>query len=237
MPTVVNTRTSRTSPTVILGEAAGEGMTNLIEAQKVLLSLSKQQNEILMTGLKERIGQQPAAHAVADLLRRSVETFIHMQEEFLKIAGTQTDVWVEAVKAGKPLRDRSPLATLAREGFENFARAQMELFDVIADETAKITGGKRTAIKRVKKTEFSKLASEATASFINAQKELVDIAGKQMNANLRTAGKAVEFLRTFPIPFVGTTLKWAGEHKRVAKPAHRGKKPARRTKETAAAAA
>jgi hypothetical protein len=235
MPKVVNARTSRTSPTAILGEAAGEGMTNFIEAQKVLLTLSKQQNEILMTGLKERIGEQPAAHAVADLLRRSVETFIHMQEEFLKIAGTQTDVWVEAVKAGKPLRGRAPLVTLAREGFETFARTQMEFLDVIAEETAKITGGKRPAVKKAKKTEFSKLASEATASFIDAQKKLVDIAGQQMNANLKTAGKAVEFLRTFPIPFVGATETRAVQHER--KPARRGKKLAHKPKEAAAAAA
>ena len=234
MPTVANTRTSRTSPTAILGEAAGEGITNFIEAQRVLLNLSKQQNEILMNGIKERIGQQPTAHAVADLLRRSVETFIHRQEEFLKIAGTQTDVWVEAVKAGKPLGGRAPLAKLAREGFENFARAQMEFFDVIAEETAKITGGKRTAVKKTKKTEFSKLANEATASFIDAQKKLADIAGKQMHANLKTAGKAVEFLRTFPMPFVGTSAERA-EHKR--RPARRGKKPAGRAKDAAAAAA
>src|SRR5579864_8219871 len=175
MPTSAKTRASHASPAAILSEVAGEGMTNFIEAQKVLLNLGKRQNEILMTGLKERIGQQPAAHAVADLLRRSVETFIHMQGEFLKIAGTQTDAWVEAVKAGKPLGGRAPLAKLAREGFENFAKAQMEFFDVIAEETAKITGGKRTVVKKIKKTEFSKLASEASASFIDAQKKLMDI--------------------------------------------------------------
>lgn len=235
MPTPVKNRVSQTGPVAILSEAAGEGMTNLIEAQKVLLNLSKQQNEILMTAVKERIGQQPAAHAVADLLRRSVETFIRMQEEFLKIASTQTDVWVETVKAGKPLRGRAPLSALAREGFENFARAQMEFFDVIADETAKITGAKRPAVQKIKKTEFSKLASEATASFIDAQKKLADIAGKQMNANLKTAGKAVEFLRTFPIPFVGTMVERAGEHKR--QPTRRGKKPVSKPKEAAAAAA
>ncbi len=235
MPTVEKTRASRSHPAAILSEATGEGMTNFIEAQKVLLNLGKRQNEILMTGVKERIGQQPAAHAVADLLQRSVETFLHMQEEFLKIAGEQTDLWVEAVKTGKPLRGRAPLADLARGGFENFVRAQMRFLDVIAEETAKITGAKRTAVKRIKKTEFSKLASEATASFIDAQKRLVDIAGRQMHANLKTAGRALEFLRTFPMPFVGATTKPPVEHRR--KPARRGKKLARKTKEAALGAA
>ena len=77
------------SPTAILSEVAGEGMTNFLEGQKILLDLGKQQNEILMSGVKERIGDSPAAQAMTDLLRRSVDTFIRMQEEFLKIAGRQ----------------------------------------------------------------------------------------------------------------------------------------------------
>src|SRR5690242_14646999 len=52
------------SPAVILSEVAGEGMTNFLEAQKVLLNLSKQQNELLMTGVKQRIGERPASHAI-----------------------------------------------------------------------------------------------------------------------------------------------------------------------------
>src|SRR5436309_4725875 len=59
------------SPTAILGEIAEDGLTNFIDGQKVLLELGKQQNEILMTGVKERMGDWPAAHAMADLLRRS----------------------------------------------------------------------------------------------------------------------------------------------------------------------
>ena len=77
------------SPAAILGEVAGEGVTNFIEGQKVLLELGLRQHELLMSGVKERIGDPRATHAV-DLLRRSVETFIHMQQEFLKIAWTRS---------------------------------------------------------------------------------------------------------------------------------------------------
>src|ERR1700756_5099248 len=78
------------SPAAILGEVAGDGVTNFIEGQKVLLDLGQKQNEILMTGVKERIGDWPAAQAVTDLVRHSVDTFIDMQQAFLKIAGKQT---------------------------------------------------------------------------------------------------------------------------------------------------
>ena len=242
------------SPTAILGEVAGEGVTNFIEGQKVLLELGLRQHEILMEGVKERIGEQRAAHAVTDLLRRSVETFIHMQQEFLKIAGKQTHTWVEAAKAGKPYQPKV-LTELAREGMENFVNAQKKFMDVIADETAKATGGRHgNGFKKIKKTELAALARQATESFIEAQRKLVDLAGQQMNANVKTAAKAVELLRPFPfVPLAELTregvksyvdtqnalidmVKPAGEHKAAGKTHHRAKAAHHAAKRHAAAA-
>ena len=239
------------SPTAILGEATAEGMANFIEGQKVLLELGQKQNEILMSGVKERVGEWPAAHAVTDLLRRSVETFIHMQQEFLKIAGKQTHTWVEAAKAGKPYETQH-MVELAREAMENFVKAQKHFMDVIAEETAKATGSKHVEMKKTKKTELSQLAREATESFIDAQRKLVDVAGRQMNTSVKTAGKTMELLRPFPfLPLAELTRegvksyvdaqkelmdvmvkKTSVEHKRVTKPVARAKH-----KKAAAAAA
>jgi hypothetical protein len=227
------------SPRAFLSEMAGESMTNFIEAQKVLLDLSKQQNEILMSAVKERVGQGPEGRAAADLLWRSVDTFIHMQEEYLKIAGKQTHIWVEAARTGKPLPGRAALMGLAREGVENFARAQKQFLDVIAEETAKATGGRRTAIKKIKKTELSKLARQAAELFINTQERMAELAGKQMNTNMKTTGKTLEFLRPFPKPLMGATVKATGQHKRAGKPSRHGKRRAagEKKKESAVAAA
>ena len=241
------------SPTAILSEVAGEGVSNFIEGQKVLLDLSRQQNEILMSGVKERVGDWPAAHALTDLLRRSVDTFIHMQHEFLKIAGKQTHTWIEAAKAGKPYQPEHVME-LAREGMENFVKAQKQFLDVIAEEAAKATGAKHTnGIKKMKKAELSELARHATESFIEAQKKLVDVAGKQMNASLKTAGKSLDLLRPFPfLPLAELTregvksyvdtqkalmdvvVKPAVEHKRPGKPARRARKPAHKAAAAAA---
>lgn len=175
-------------------------MTNFIEGQKVLLELGHQQNEILMTGVKERVGDWPGAQALADLFQRSIETFIHMQKEFLKIAGKQTHTWMEAAKNGKPYPG-DELLELARDGMENFVEAQKQFLDVIAEETAKATGGKHAngAGKKSKHTELSELARQATESFIEAQKKLVDVAGRQVNAGVKTAGKTMDLLQPFPI--------------------------------------
>jgi hypothetical protein len=232
------------SPTAILGEVTAEGMTNFIEGQKILLELGQKQNEILMSGVKERVGEWPAAQAVTDLLQRSVETFIHMQQEFLKIAGKQTHTWVEAAKAGKPYQTEQ-VVELAQEAMETFVKAQKHFMDVIAEETARATGSRHTnGMKKMKKTELSQLAREATESFIDAQRKLVDVAGRQMNAGVKTAGKTLELLRPFPfLPLAELTREGVksyvdaqkelmdvmvkpGEHKRVHKVERHAKRKA-----------
>jgi hypothetical protein len=188
------------SPRTMISEIADEGMANFLEGQKVLLDLGKQQNQILMTGLKERVGDCPRRAAAIDLLRRSVETFIQMQEEFLKIAGKQTHTWMEAAKAGKPYQPQH-LVGSAREAMDTFVKAQKHLLDVIAEETSKATRGKPAdGAKKAKKTELSEVARQATESFIEAQKRLVDVAGRQVNANVKAAGKTLEFVQ--PLPFL-----------------------------------
>ncbi len=185
------------SPTAILSEIAEQGMENFLEGQRVLLELGKQQNDILMTGVKERVGDCPRRRAMIDLLQRSVDTFIQMHEEYLKIASKQTHTWLESAKAGKPYQ-MEHVVDLAREGMENFAKAQKRFLDVVADETAKATSGKATTDKKMKPTELAALARHATDSLMEAQKRLVDVAGRQMNANAHTATKALDLLKPFP---------------------------------------
>ena len=117
------------------------------------------------------------------------------------------------------------------------ANRQKQFLDVIAEETAKVTGGKHTAIKKTKKTELSKLARQAAELFINTQEKMVEVAGKQMNANVKTAGKTLELLRPLPKTLMDAMVKPTGEHKRAGKPVRRGKKPAARGKKKAAPAA
>jgi hypothetical protein len=108
----------------------------------------------------------------------------------------------------------------------------------------------------MKKTELSEVARHATESLIDAQKKLVDVAGRQMNAGVKTAGKTLELLRPFPfLPLAELTregvksyvdaqkalmevmVKPVSEHKRPGRPERRAKRPGRATKKAAAAAA
>jgi len=244
------------SPTAILGEMAGTGITNFLEAQKVLLDLGKEQNEILMSGIRERVGDSPRRIAATNLLRRSVETFIHMQEEFLKIVGKQTHTWVAAAKTGKPYQPEH-LVGLAREGMDNFVKAQKQFLDVVAEESSNAMRIKPAAgVRKMKRTELAEIARKAIESFIEAQKRLVDVAGRQVHANLKAAGKAVDFAQPLPHVHLGELTRKAVKsyvdavsalmdaiakppngHKPAAKTARRVKRPARATTRTPVVAA
>jgi len=193
------------APTAILNDIAGEGVSNYIQGQTILLELAQQQNEILMGGVKERVGDWPAAQALTDLLRRTLDTFIDMQHEFLKIAEQQTQDWLEAAKAGKPYQSEH-LIKAARDGMESFVKVQKRFLDVIADETLKATGGKHHETgTRKKPAELAELAREATKSFVEAQKKLFDVAGRQMTTNVKTAGRAMELLKFPSVPLAELT--------------------------------
>jgi hypothetical protein len=182
------------SPLAILTELAMEGTSSFIEAQKILLNLAHQESEIMMNSGKERIAGSARAVAVTDLIRRSLDTFVKMQHDFLTTTSKQTLHWLEAVKAGKGYQDHH-LVDFAREGMEIFVQAQKKFLDVIAQETARATSGKpEHTAKTIKKTEFSKLASEATNAFIDAQKRLLDVMGQQTNVNLKAASKTMKLI-------------------------------------------
>ncbi len=189
------------SPVAILTELAVEGTSSFIEAQRILLNLAQQENSIVMNGIKERVAGSTRAMAMTDLLRRSIDTFLGMQHEFLKTSSKHTLAWLEAVKDGKGYQ-ATHLIDMAREGMDTFVDAQKKFLDVVAQETGKITSGKPEHITKMKKTEMAKLAREATDSFIEAQKKLLDVVGHQMNVNLQAATKTVEMLspaRLMPI--------------------------------------
>jgi len=184
------------SPVAILTELTVEGTSSFIEAQRILLNLAQHENDIVMGGVKERVSASVPATATTDLVRRTIDTFIGMHQEFLKITSKQTLDWLE--HAGKGKYGGTHAVDLAREAMGNFVDAQKKFLDVVAQETTRMTSGKsEKATKVVKKTELAKLAHDASNAFIEVQKKLLDIAGQQMNVNLKAATRALEVLRPF----------------------------------------
>ena len=193
------------SPAAILKELVVEGTSNFIEAQRILLDLGKRENEILLGGVKERVEGNTAATAMTDIVRRSIDTFLELQQEFLTIANRQAEAIMRGPGKGG---DEGHLFILARQGMEKFVHAQKEFLDVIAEETEKMTNGKsRRTHKEIEPTKITKLAHESTIAMIDAQKKLLDVAAQQMNVNLQLAGRAGDLVAPLRVP-IG---KLAGE--------------------------
>jgi len=183
------------SPVKILTELAVEGTSSFMEAQRILLTLAQHENDILMGGVKERVAASVPATATTDLVRRTIDTFIDMHREFLKITSKQTLDWLE--QAGKGKYSGSHTVELAREAMGTFVDAQKKFLDVIAQETTHLTSKSERAEKAVKKTELIKLARDASNALIEVQKKLLDIAGHQMNVNLKAATRTLDVIKPF----------------------------------------
>jgi len=179
------------SPLAIMTELAIEGTSSFMEAQRILLNLAQQENDLFLTGIKERLtGSVPAA-AAANVVHRTIDTFLDMEQDFLTITSKQTLDWLEAAKKGN--YGGTHLVDVAREAMETFVHAQKKFLDVIAQETTRATSGKHEKTTG-KKTELAKLAREASTAFIEAQKKLLDVAGQQMNVNLKAAVRTMELM-------------------------------------------
>jgi len=190
------------SPVAILTELTVEGTSSFMEAQRILLNLAQHENEIVMGGVKERVSAFVPATATTDLVRRTIDTFIDMHKEFLKITNKQAVDWLQQAAKGK--YGGTHAVDLAREATETFVDAQKKFLDVIAHETTALTSGKKAA-EAVKKTELAKLARDAGNAFIEMQKKMLDIAGQQMNVNVKAATRTLEMIRPRLLPMASIT--------------------------------
>lgn len=195
------------SPIAILTELAVEGTSSLIEAQHALLNLAQQENDIILNGVKERIGSFVPAVAMTDLVRRSLDTLLGMQEELLTTTSKQTLQWLQSEKAAKG-KGATHLVEFAREGVETFTRAQKKFLEVLAQEAEKATSRRSEPENKVlKKAELADLAREAGSAFIEAQKRLLDVMGQQMNVNLDATTRAMEIVSPSRLVPVATRTK------------------------------
>src|SRR5262249_22136361 len=121
-------------------EMAVEGTSTLVEAQRALLDLAKQENEIILTGIKGKVGGFKPAVAMTDLVRRSVDTLIEMQKELLNTGSRQTLLWLQSQDSGE---GAVRFAEFAKDGVETFTRAQTKFLQALEEESTKIASGKR----------------------------------------------------------------------------------------------
>ena len=179
------------SPVNLLTTFAVEGTSAFVEMQRTLLDLIQRENEIVFTGMKERVGKFTPAAALTDLTRRTLDAVLGAQQEFLTITSKRSMEWLHADQTRKP-KVSATILEAARDGLEAFARAQNKFLAALEEETTRVTAGKQRVSNPAKKTELAELGRDAASAFIEAQQRLVDIFGQQMNVNLDLALQSVE---------------------------------------------
>lgn len=182
--------TNNHSPLAILAELAVEGTSTLVEAQRALLDLARQENDIILTGLQGNLARFAPAGAMTDLVRRSVDTLIEMHEELLNTGSRQTLLWLQSQESNGATR----FAEFARESVETFTRAQAKLLEALKQESARISSGNGEHNRAATKKEMTELAREAGQAFIEAQKRMLDLIGQQMNVNFALSSRALDML-------------------------------------------
>ncbi len=238
---------AKDTPLKILTEIAVEGSANYIEAQRILLDMAQQENEIIMNGVKERVSKYGTAVALTNVIRRSVDTFVEMQQNFLVLASKRTQNWLQNSPDSKN-KEANGLVGLAGEAMEEFVAAQRKFLDLISEETSMSNGQKDHATRKPAKTELAKLGREAAEAFIDAQKKLLDLAGQQASVNMEAASRILDLkapIRLLPIADIaGESVKsfvdaekallssmtkartHAKEEPKARRPVHRAKKAA-----------
>ena len=109
---------------------------------------------------------------------------------------------------------------LAREGMENFVKAQKQFLDVIAEEDSQ--SHRRQTHQRRQENEEDRVVGSwrgrRPSRSSMPRRSWWTSPGKQMNANVKTAGKSLELLRPFPfLPSGGTDAGRREELRRCPK--------------------
>jgi len=180
---------SKNSTRSILVEMAVEGTANYIEAQRILLDLAQKENELVLRGVKQRVGASETALGVTNVVGHGIDTFIEMQHNFLTLISKATENWIKNAGDIKELANYGPVC-LANDAMKEFVVAQKKFLDVVAEESHKPEGKKEH--KKIEHTDLVELGREATESFIEAQKKMLDLAGQQMNVSTQSLSKVLE---------------------------------------------
>jgi hypothetical protein len=178
----------------LLTELAVEGTSSVVETQRTLLELAQQENNLVLKALKERVSGFLPAAAMADFIRRSVDTLIQMQQELLTATSRQTAEWLGSETATVSERT-AQLIEFAKEGLESFAKAQTMFLKAVSEESERAMRCKPGDFEKGKMAvELKQLACDAGNAFLEAQKRLLDIANQQVQVNLNAASRTAELL-------------------------------------------
>ncbi len=174
-------------------QTAGDVVTGLTDAGKILLDLAADESAVVTDAVKEALRMRPSLSALIDLIPRGVGTLIEMHKHLLDMIAGQTREVVGAYVEGKPLQPGMRIVKMARQSIEAFVETQKTFLDQINEQVTLATqGGKDSrAARRERSKVMRQLAREGVEKFIDTQRGLLELAMERLEAEDRTRVKPV----------------------------------------------
>ncbi len=173
-------------------ETAGEIITGMTDAGKVVLDLAADESAVMTDALKEALGLRPSLSALIDLIPRGVGTLVEMHKHLLDLIAGQTREIVDSYTDGKPLMPGMRISKVTRQAIETFIESQKLFLDQVAEQVNIATQGKEAkSTRRERSKVLTQLAREGVEKFIDAQRGLLELAMERLEAGERVRVKPV----------------------------------------------
>jgi hypothetical protein len=165
----------------LIGEWIRQGTEGFIATQKILLDLAAQQNALVLTIIRERLGgiKLGPSNAVLDLIAKGVHNFMEAQRIVLDIAARQSAILSDGLKPGIAGTPVEGLAEVVRQGLDNFLGAQKLFLDQFEAQTEGAIADYRDG-KGFDAGRLAELARDGMKDFIQSQKKFLDIIETEM---------------------------------------------------------
>lgn len=165
----------------------GRAINAVIDAEKIVLDLAAEETTLAVEAVKEGFRLRPSIAAMADLIPKSVETFVGMGKSFLTDTAERTQEVTEAYTGGKPLMIADKVASFTKQRIECFVDAQKQMLDHVAEQVTLATEGGTEPEKppRERIQVFISSTREGVDKFIDAERKIVHLALSNVEAKPR----------------------------------------------------
>jgi hypothetical protein len=177
------------APSKTLMDLTGRGLTNFLEAQKVVLDMASKQATIVKDGLQPGIAGTPV-EGLAEVINQGLENFISAQKGFLEFVESETQGAVADAKEGKGF-DPARLSHVANEGVKTFLRTQKKFLEIIEQQVDKPRAP--MALPEGARVDVFAMAKDSVDAVVEGQKRLMDLASDQIDVNVKFVNELFSF--------------------------------------------
>jgi hypothetical protein len=167
----------------MIGEWLRQGADGLIATQKILLDLAAQQNALVLTIARERLGLRAPipSKSLLELARKGLQILIEAEKTVLDMAARQNQIVQDGFRPGVAGTPLEGVTDIAHRTFYAFIHAQKQFLDVFDRETEGLLrdwkAGRPFEVQRV-----SEIARAAVRDFVKIQKKFLTIVEERLTA-------------------------------------------------------